>query len=123
MGQILDTPRTLLALQPELEARFRLASSPFFGTVRVETDRGSVMMSLQAEQLAIISGEMISHYQADETLILPQTTLVRLVLGAFVPRDFLMRSCPLLSPQVRSLLAALFPLRPSHLYPPDRGVA
>ena len=121
MGQVLDTPRTLQALQPELEARLPRANSPFTGNVRIETDRGSVVLSLRPGELTVVSGKAMDHVQVDETLDLPQTTLTRLVLGAFAPHDLLMRLLQSLSPQMKLLLATLFPLRTVHLYAPDRG--
>ena len=54
------------------------------------------------------------------TIPIAQTTLIRLVLGAFPPEDLLSRAEPQLDEHARACLTTLFPQRQPYMYPLDR---
>lgn len=128
MVRVLHTGRLLSALAPELERRLRAALPTFRGTLRLDTDAGSVTLRVSPDGLTVEegtssisgdAGDTADESGADMVAHLPQTTLARLALGAFSPTDLLARLEQPPTGPIRALLEAMFPPRYPHLSIPD----
>ena len=118
MCRCLDVQKLLAQLLPELEARLKRSGWQDDGTLRIETDVGTVILRMGRSRLSLLDRETEcagSSYH----VWMPQHDLARLALGAFPPRELVARLPNPPSTQVADLLAVLFPLRYSHLHPAD----
>jgi hypothetical protein len=121
MARVLDLGRLFVALEPELDERWRASPIQFRGTLHLRTDLGGVQLDL-TDDCVNVSASMESAAGKTDVLSveLPRTAVARLALGGYPPRDFLARlGLPEdgLSTQV---LATLFPERHPYLYLADR---
>lgn len=118
MARVLDVTRLLQALAPELHARLHATHSTFTGTLLIQTDLGDAALHISPQEVAV---ERTSDVSAEALrVVLPQTELARLALGAFPPEDLLSRLPQPPDETVAELLQALFPLRYPHMRLPDR---
>jgi GNAT superfamily N-acetyltransferase len=113
MARVLNAERLFRALQPELSFRLTQAGLSVKGSIRMVTDAGSVTLDCEGG-LRLVSGG------GTRTVNLPQTTLVRLALGAYRPQDLLRRLDSPMGEEMENLLATLFPKREPQLYLADR---
>jgi hypothetical protein len=115
MARTLDVGRLLRALAPELSGRARWAGlRP--STLSVVTEIGEASLRIDPEG----NVDVTERGSPDAALRLPQSGLARLALGAFPPGDLLDRLREPVSPEARTVVEALFPLRHPHMYYPDR---
>jgi hypothetical protein len=118
MARTIDPRRLLAELLPELAVRLRAAGLRVDGVVRFVTDEGTAAVRLGTAEPMLLETVEPSDGSSIE-ISLPQTALARLALGAYPPEDVLDRLDPAPSPRAAELIAELFPLRQSHIYPPD----
>jgi hypothetical protein len=119
MARVLDVTRLLHSLAPELYARLQTNRSGFVGAIVFETDMGASTLRIASDGVTVEDGASDT---TGETLrvVLPQTELARLALGAFPPDDLLSRLLQPPSQTAIALLTMLFPLRFPHMHLPDR---
>jgi hypothetical protein len=134
-ARTLDAGRLLAAIEPELSRRVTAGWSPWQGTVTIVTEAGGATLAAGPHGVRVRAPEGA---EEGPRLELPQTTLIRLVLGAFPPDDLLARDDPqriteglkgdqgpagrgvLSGEERRECLATLFPQRRPHLFQLDR---
>ena len=119
MARIVDVPRLLQALAPELSMRRRILPSAPPTSLRLATEIGAATLRVTDAEVADIDGSA-SNDGTTYTVHLPQTELMRLALGALPPSDVLDRLDPIPDEQARALLEGLFPQRHPYLHLPDR---
>ncbi|MCA1594836.1 MAG: GNAT family N-acetyltransferase [Chloroflexi bacterium] len=128
MARVLNVPRLLRALKPELERRLAAAVGPFQGRLRIITDIGEgtlkilngtvgIEMSSQSTGLDDRPG---SGWEPILRLEIPQYDLARLALGAYPAGDILARQPTVPDDRTRRLVETLFPLRHPHMGLLDR---
>ena len=116
MARVLNVYRLLEALRPELAARLRAAHSDFKGSLAFQTDIGDATLQIGRTRVTVTEGAS----PAALVVVLPQTELARLALGAFPPEDILARLPAPPSEEAGRILCGLFPSRRAHMHLPDR---
>jgi hypothetical protein len=123
MARVLNVPRLLKSLLPELQARLRASRISYSGVIHLQTDLGDAVLKMAPDRIAVDAGEADGGRKAspaEVTVRMPQTTLARLALGAFPPEDLLARLETPPPPETSAVLERLFPLRHPHMSLPDR---
>ena len=119
MARVLDVARLLRSLAPELHARLQAFQSEFVGALIFETEIGASTLHIARDAITVEDGD---GKRAGDTLrvVLPQTELARLTLGAFPPDDILSRLPQSPAAEAATLLRLLFPISLPHMSLPDR---
>ena len=122
MARTVHTGRLLRQLSPELSVRLGAALSTFQGMLRLETEDGAAILRISPGEVAVLDDpeHLAADIPATHVVRLPQTTVARLALGAFQPRDLLALLQEPPQGVVHDTLEAMFPPRHPHIYYPDR---
>jgi predicted N-acetyltransferase YhbS len=116
MGRVIDVGRLVKQMEPEFSARIRAARIGFRGEVVLRTELGGAALTVAPEGISTGNGGNGIRLVIE----LPQTTLVRLCLGAFETGDLLARLPVAPGPNAEEILRVLFPGRAPFIYPVDR---
>jgi hypothetical protein len=116
---VLDMPRLLTSLEPELSARLAAARYDRATTLLVRTDIGDGVLRIDGGTCRA-GGDVAARSPNVRVLNLPQMALARLTFGAFEPGETLDQLGTQVTGHVRDLVTILFPRRHQHMYLPDR---